>query len=459
MDIRKLVAVMAALTIVTGITGCGGKGSSSESASSAGASQPETSAAEESASQEETSAETSSENTEDTDYTELSRKLCQDMIDGNYKSTADLLSETAKKQLNEDALSQVWEQINTSAGSFVEMGETEEAVQTFTTTNTLLVFENMKVICTLAFNDNGEIEGILFQPAESEEITAQETDVFIEREVKIGEYALDGLLTLPKNVENPPLVILVQGSGQHNMNEGIGELATFNQISHGLAERGIATLRYNKRFYQFPDLAENGFNIDEEVIDDAVNAVDLASALVEDGEVSSIFVLGHSLGGCCAPVIAKRNPKVQGIISYAGTPRDLLEVVKDQITAQLEDAEDDMTKTALSDILSNIDAIRNGNKDVYVLGSDYSYWESLDALNIGETAKSLDIPMLFLQGDQDIQVYPDKDYPLWQEYLAGKDNCTFKLYDGIGHLFCGDDDVIQSRVLDDTADFVKSCVQ
>jgi hypothetical protein len=43
--------------------------------------------------------------------------------------------------------------------------------------------------------------------------------------------------------------------------------------------------------------------------------------------------------------------------------------------------------------------------------------------------------MLIAQGSADFQVYPDKDYSLWQTTLAGRDNVTFKLYDGLSHLF------------------------
>ena len=43
--------------------------------------------------------------------------------------------------------------------------------------------------------------------------------------------------------------------------------------------------------------------------------------------------------------------------------------------------------------------------------------------------------MLILQGSADFQVYADKDYKLWQTALAGRDNVTFKLYDGLSHLF------------------------
>ena len=104
--------------------------------------------------------------------------------------------------------------------------------------------------------------------------------------------------------------------------------------------------------------------------------------------------------------------------------------------------------------------MKEGNdKDATLLGWGYNYYNSLRELNIGETAKSLDIPMLFLQGDSDEQVYADKDFPLWKEYLEGKDNCTYKLYEGLGHFFSDEDGHLNKQVLDDTAEFVKNSVK
>jgi hypothetical protein len=245
------------------------------------------------------------------------------------------------------------------------------------------------------------------------------------------------------------------------MNEGSGETATFNELAHGLAERGIATIRYNKRFFQLPELAgDNNYSVEAEILEDADAAVKLAKGYVDEGKVSSIFVMGHSLGGCVAPSIAQRNSDVKGIISLAGTCRDLIDVIIDQITAQKEEADGEDTKNSLQEILDDAAVMKEGSdKSATLLGWGYNYYDSLRALKIGETANSLDIPMLFLQGKEDVQVYADKDFPLWQETLKDKNNCTYKLYDGLGHFFSDEDDHLNKNVLDDTAEFIKNNVE
>ena len=75
--------------------------------------------------------------------------------------------------------------------------------------------------------------------------------------------------------------------------------------------------------------------------------------------------------------------------------------------------------------------------------------------------------MLILQGDADFQIYPDRDYTLWQEKLAGRDNVTCKLYPGLNHLFMTSSGVrsiadyynpghVAQEVIDDIASWIKA---
>ena len=95
-----------------------------------------------------------------------------------------------------------------------------------------------------------------------------------------------------------------------------------------------------------------------------------------------------------------------------------------------------------------------------------AYWLSLNEIDTESIAKSLSIPILIQQGSADFQVYADKDYPLWQQVLAGKDNVQFRLYDGLNHLFMpnnGKQDTteydikghVEQKVIDDIAAFIR----
>ncbi|MCL2378976.1 MAG: alpha/beta fold hydrolase [Defluviitaleaceae bacterium] len=45
------------------------------------------------------------------------------------------------------------------------------------------------------------------------------------------------------------------------------------------------------------------------------------------------------------------------------------------------------------------------------------------------------VPMLIMHGDNDLQVYTEADFNLFKELLAGRDNVSFRLFDGLNHLF------------------------
>lgn len=102
---------------------------------------------------------------------------------------------------------------------------------------------------------------------------AEQSEDFTETNVTLGDYQLEGLLTLPTNNEKPPVVILVHGSGYHNADESVASNRPFADIAHSLAKQGIATVRYNERYNQYPELAYSNNTVYTEAIDDACSIV------------------------------------------------------------------------------------------------------------------------------------------------------------------------------------------
>ncbi|MGH7583941.1 MAG: alpha/beta hydrolase family protein, partial [Gemmatimonadales bacterium] len=136
-----------------------------------------------------------------------------------------------------------------------------------------------------------------------------------------GPVPLPGTLTLPAGSGPFPIVVLVHGSGANDRDETIGPNKPFRDLAWGLAERGIAVLRYDKRGYVRPAwFAGRNFTVDDETVQDALSALTLARALPEADSTSS-FLLGHSLGAIMAPRIAKADGKVAGLIIMAGATR------------------------------------------------------------------------------------------------------------------------------------------
>ena len=93
-----------------------------------------------------------------------------------------------------------------------------------------------------------------------------------------GKYPLNGILTLPENKDgNYPAVVFVHGSGSSNMDEKVMKMTPFKDIAEGLAKRGIASIRYDKRSFAhgLKMIREKNITVYEETIEDAIAATNL----------------------------------------------------------------------------------------------------------------------------------------------------------------------------------------
>src|SRR5206468_6047038 len=130
-------------------------------------------------------------------------------------------------------------------------------------------------------------------------------DSFVEESVTVGkdgEWPLPGTLTVPKGDGPFPAVILVHGSGPHDRDESIGPNKPFRDLAGGLASRGVAVLRYEKRTREHGAkmMAAAPITVKEEVLDDALAAVKLLRR--EKGvDAGRVYILGHSLATTKAP--------------------------------------------------------------------------------------------------------------------------------------------------------------
>jgi len=398
-----------------------------------------------------------------TDYDEATLQAqAEDIVDalitGDYTAVADQFSAEVKAQLSVEVLQANWESVVAPIGAYIDLYQTSGEVEDdYYVVQVVSRFELNGLLTTITFNSSGEIAGLWINYKTIEEGPI-ETDAYSEIEFSVGEYDLPGLLTLPKGVESPPVVLLIQGSGSTDKNETIGAASNtpFADIAHTLAEQGIATLRYDKRYFSHPELAESGaVTVEAEVLDDAYAAI---AQLTADDRIdnSRIFVLGHSLGGMLAPKIAADNSDVAGIIILAGSLRNLAEIIMDQnneaaetLRPTLSDDEITLLESQLAQAQTDAAAVLALTKDdggTY-FGIPAAYWYSLNQAGGMNYLDQLTLPVLILQGSEDFQVYPDKDFVLWQNYYEGNDQATLVLYDGLNHLF------MQSSGLRTTADY------
>jgi dienelactone hydrolase len=293
----------------------------------------------------------------------------------------------------------------------------------------------------VVFDGAGRVAGLFLKPARAawSPPPYSRADALAEQDVVVGDApALPGTLTLPKGAGPFPAVILVHGSGPQDRDESIGGVRVFKDLAWGLASRGVASLRYDKRTLVAP---AGVVTEKEEVVDGAREALALLRRTPEvDGR--RLFVVGHSQGGALAPRIAAADGHLAGVVVLAGPTRAFGAIVVDQMTylsmldpgnsalaAQIEDARrfektiEDPTLRPDQEIASPWAGRMKG-----------AYFLEQRAYDPGRTARALACPILLLQGKRDYQV-DGRDLDGWRRALAGRAGVTVTEYPALNHLF------------------------
>lgn len=155
--------------------------------------------------------------------------------------------------------------------------------------------------------------------------------------VKSGDIRLAGTLCLPSEEGSFPCVLMIHGSGPLNRDENCRGFPAniFNTMAHYMAERGIASLRYDKRGCgkSGGSYWDTGFY---DLIQDAKTMYDylLKQTCIRRDR---IFLLGHSEGGIIAPKISLTYTSVAGLILIATTVDKLDRALKEQAQKLSED--------------------------------------------------------------------------------------------------------------------------
>jgi uncharacterized protein len=306
-------------------------------------------------------------------------------------------------------------------------------------------------------------------------------DALRERSVTVGsgDWALPGKLTLPVGAGPFPCVVLVHGSGPQDMDETIGGNRPFRDLAWGLAARGVAVLRYDKRTFahgaRMAGIAAT-ITTKEEVVDDAVAALALARSTPEI-DPRRVILAGHSLGGLCAPAIARREldagNRLAGVIILAGPTRHFADIIVDQVRylakqsgvpeelyrPQVEKIEQQAAKAKDPALSPSTPATE------LPLGMPAVYWLDLRTYTPAATAAALGLPLLILRGERDYQV-TEEDTAGWRKALGGRKDVEIKTYPKLNHLFVAGEGApnpqeyeavghVERQVVEDIAAWVK----
>lgn len=380
---------------------------------------------------------------------ELSVSFVKQLERHQYDSCYAMFDTIIANKFSVAMLEQMWQSLPRYMGEYKGYSTiTSEKKDALDVISVRCEFEKTKMDLQFSFNDHKKIVGMFFVPPKNKGAYVypeySQSHKFYETKiaVKTGTYTLPGVLCVPNNTKNPPVVILLAGSGPNDKDETIGANKVLKDLAVGLSSNGIATYRYDKRTLVYgKEISQkmDEFDLNQEVMEDAISAVKMIKKN-PDFKESKIYIIGHSLGAMCAPLIASKCKAISGIVLLAGNARPLEDVLLEQYNYIFGlDSIDLQEKNNLEIIGNQIKIVKNpkllktAKPNELPLGLTSHYWQSLAKYNQVQVAKKLKQPILVIQGERDYQVTMT-DFNLWKENLSANEKNKFISYPGLNHL-------------------------
>ena len=245
--------------------------------------------------------------------------------------------------------------------------------------------------------------------------------------------AIAGTLELPASAGPHPVVLIIAGSGPTDRNGNTPALPGANNslkyLAEGLAARGVASLRYDKRGIgesRGAMTAEADLRFDH-YVDDAAAWV---AKLRADRRFDRVVVLGHSEGSLIGMLAAEKGG-VAGVVSLSGAGRPAAKLIHDQLARQLPpemlaQADRAMDAVAAGRAPDSIPPVLN----TLFRPSVRPYMASWFRHDPAAVAGRLTVPLLIAQGTTDLQTSPDEARAI----AAGQPKGTLLLVDGMNHV-------------------------
>ena len=211
-----------------------------------------------------------------------------------------------------------------------------------------------------------------------------------------------GTLTIPGRPDRIPVALIISGPGptDRDGNNPMMKNNSLKILATELSKNGIATLRYDKRGVADSKAAaksEKDLRFDDYVSD----AKEWIYLLKKDNRFSEVIIVGHSEGSLIGMLAGM---SINKFISIAGFGQSADKILKEQLSSQPKVVQD------LS--FPIIDSLKHGNTIETVppmLNSLFRpsvqpYMISWFKYDPQDEIKKLSIPILILQGTNDIQV-------------------------------------------------------
>ncbi|RYY32755.1 MAG: alpha/beta fold hydrolase [Sphingobacteriaceae bacterium] len=341
---------------------------------------------------------------------------------GKADSLHILLADQVKPQLPLTTMAATVQQLKANLGNIthVEYLSTAQSVNIY-----LATFERSGPVLYINFDKGNKVVGFFVDVDKREKVGAVT--------IPTTNAVIKGTLSVPEVAEPMPVVLLIAGSGptdrDGNSQLMSGKANNFMQISDGLKLKNIAVLRYDKRGVGQSTTTKAAADVTfEDMVDDAANIIKMLKA---DKRFNKIIVAGHSEGSLIGMLAAARE-KADALISLSGPAFAADAILKTQLKGAV--SPDDFAKST-----AIIDSIKAGSTVKQKIDPKYNslfnpslqpYLYSWMKHDPGKVIATMTIPVLIVQGTNDIQVSVNDASSLKKAYPKAQ----LKLINGMNHI-------------------------
>jgi uncharacterized protein len=274
------------------------------------------------------------------------------------------------------------------------------------------------------------------------------------RDISVSPF-IDGTIMVPTSSENPPLVIIIGGSGpvDRDGNQQMMKNNSLRYLAEGLYDSGVATFRYDKRILK--QLKDRTLNEESIRFGDFIkDAGDVLDYFKRSKAFSKIFVVGHSQGSLVGMVAAQG--RADGFISIAGAGQEIDDVIVDQLEKQAPGLMDN-ARTSFDDMRANGIAVN------YSPGLASIFRQSIQPFLISwmkynpqTEIQKLEIPVLIINGDQDLQVQISEA----EKLKAAKPDAILEIVPNMNHILkeIDGDDIDNSKSYNEPSRPINSAI-
>lgn len=270
---------------------------------------------------------------------------------------------------------------------------------------------------------------------------------------------LAGTITMPREGEGLPAVVLVTGSGPQDRDETIMGHKPFKVIADYLTKQGIVVLRYDER-----GVGASTGNYPKSTIGDfSRDVIAAVRFLARQSQVDSsqVGIIGHSEGALVAELIAGESSADVGFIGLLGAPAipiDSLMILQAYEVGQLMGVSEEELRQAKEINRRNFATVKSD------LGDEHAYRQILENMssplpNLSDNQKNeirmmvlpayryfmridpvpfikrIDVPVFAAFGTKDVQVPFAPNLESLTDHLPKNEKHLLKVYDGLNHLF------------------------